>query len=53
METGSEGENSRNMNDDDNNGQSDGFKKPKRHMKTPIQLEILEKTYACMSTSLS
>ncbi|KAJ0593042.1 putative transcription factor homeobox-WOX family [Helianthus annuus] len=27
------------------NGQIDGFKKPKRQMKTPYQLEILEKTY--------
>ncbi|KAJ0797032.1 putative transcription factor & chromatin remodeling DDT family [Helianthus annuus] len=29
----------------DTNGQTDGFKKPKRQMKTPYQLEILEKTY--------
>ncbi|KAI3741695.1 hypothetical protein L1987_59369 [Smallanthus sonchifolius] len=32
--------------DDNNNGQSDGSKKPKRQMKTPFQLGILEKTYA-------
>ncbi|KVH89511.1 DDT domain-containing protein [Cynara cardunculus var. scolymus] len=45
METGSEGESNRNMNDN-NNGQSDGSKKPKRQMKTPFQLGMLEKTYA-------
>ncbi|KAI3800848.1 hypothetical protein L1987_28946 [Smallanthus sonchifolius] len=31
---------------DTNNGRSDGYKKPKRQMKTPFQLGILEKTYA-------
>ncbi|CAH1448498.1 unnamed protein product [Lactuca virosa] len=41
METGSEGESNRNI-----NGQSDGSKKPKRQMKTPFQLGMLEKTYA-------
>ncbi|KAD3068752.1 hypothetical protein R6Q59_017222 [Mikania micrantha] len=41
METGLEGEYNRN-----NNGQSDGSKKPKRQMKTPYQLGILEETYA-------
>ncbi|KAI3710229.1 hypothetical protein L2E82_40005 [Cichorium intybus] len=41
METGSEGESNRNV-----NGQSDGSKKPKRQMKTPFQLGMLEKTYA-------
>lgn len=46
METGSEGESNRNMNDANNNGQSDGSKKPKRQMKTPYQLMMLEKTYA-------
>ncbi|KAD7117894.1 hypothetical protein E3N88_05162 [Mikania micrantha] len=45
METGSEGESIRNINDQ-NNGQSDGSKKPKRQMKTPHQLRILESTYA-------
>lgn len=45
METGSEGESNRNINDN-NNGQSDGSKKPKRQMKTPFQLGMLEKTYA-------
>ncbi|KAK9064263.1 hypothetical protein SSX86_015643 [Deinandra increscens subsp. villosa] len=45
METGSEGESNRNLNDQIN-GQSDGSKKPKRQMKTPFQLSILESTYA-------
>ncbi|MFS8015161.1 putative transcription factor & chromatin remodeling DDT family [Helianthus anomalus] len=45
METGSEGESNRNMNDQIN-GQSDGSKKPKRQMKTPFQLKMLESTYA-------
>ncbi|XP_076884126.1 uncharacterized protein LOC143533151 [Bidens hawaiensis] len=45
MDTGSEGESNRNVNDH-NNGQSDGSKKPKRQMKTPFQLNMLEKTYA-------
>ncbi|XP_076918162.1 homeobox-DDT domain protein RLT1-like [Bidens hawaiensis] len=45
MDMGWEGDNSRNPNDD-NMGQSDGSKKPKRHMKTPHQLDILERTYA-------
>ncbi|XP_076957084.1 homeobox-DDT domain protein RLT1-like [Bidens hawaiensis] len=45
METGSEGESNRNVNDH-NNAQSDGSKKPKRQMKTPFQLNMLEKTYA-------
>ncbi|GKD23766.1 homeobox-DDT domain protein RLT1-like protein isoform X1, partial [Tanacetum coccineum] len=43
METGSEGESNRNMND--NNGQSDGSRRPRRQMKTPYQLGMLEKTY--------
>ncbi|KAA8515215.1 hypothetical protein F0562_018394 [Nyssa sinensis] len=42
MEAGSEGENTRT----NNNSPSEGPKKPKRQMKTPYQLEILEKTYA-------
>ncbi|XP_076899064.1 homeobox-DDT domain protein RLT1-like [Bidens hawaiensis] len=42
---GSEGDNNRNPNDDIN-AQSDGSKKPKRHMKTPHQLDVLERTYA-------
>lgn len=43
MDTGSEGESNRNMND--NNGQSDGSRRPRRQMKTPYQLGMLEKTY--------
>ncbi|MFS7904656.1 putative transcription factor homeobox-WOX family [Helianthus anomalus] len=34
---------------DNINGQTDGFKKPKRQMKTPYQLEILEKTYGWLT----
>ncbi|XP_074333666.1 homeobox-DDT domain protein RLT1-like isoform X2 [Apium graveolens] len=40
MDSGSEGESNR------NSGQVEGFKKPKRQMKTPFQLETLERTYA-------
>ena len=50
MDTGSEGESNRNMND--NNGQSDGSRKPRRQMKTPLQLGMLEKTYLCMFVNL-
>ena len=44
MEAGSEGENNKNSDE----SPIEGPKKPKRQMKTPYQLEILEKTYACM-----
>lgn len=40
MDSGSEGESNK------NSGQVEGFKKPKRQMKTPFQLETLERTYA-------
>ncbi|KAK3023049.1 hypothetical protein RJ639_044839 [Escallonia herrerae] len=49
MESGSEGESNRknnNHNHNNSNSPSDGWKKPKRQMKTPFQLETLEKTYA-------
>uniref|UniRef100_A0A5B7A7I4 Homeobox-DDT domain protein RLT1 n=1 Tax=Davidia involucrata TaxID=16924 RepID=A0A5B7A7I4_DAVIN len=42
MEAGSEGENTKT----NNSSPSEGPKKPKRQMKTPYQLETLEKTYA-------
>lgn len=42
MDTGSDGESNRDLNQSPLEGQ----KKPKRQMKTPFQLEILEKTYA-------
>lgn len=42
MDGGSEGEGNRNL----NRSPQEGPKKPKRQMKTPFQLEILEKTYA-------
>ncbi|KAI3456227.1 hypothetical protein Pfo_012890 [Paulownia fortunei] len=42
MEAGSEGEINRNM----NQSPTEGSKRPKRQMKTPFQLEALEKTYA-------
>lgn len=45
MEAGSEREINRNM----NHSPSEGSKRPKRQMKTPFQLEMLEKTYASMS----
>lgn len=50
MEGGSEGEES---NKNANHSPSDGgqHKKPKRQMKTPFQLQTLEKAYASMSTS--
>lgn len=44
MDAGSEGETNRNM----NHSPSEGSKRPKRQMKTPFQLEMLEKTYASM-----
>lgn len=44
MEAASEGESNKNM----NHSPSGGPKKPKRQMKTPFQLEVLEKTYASM-----
>lgn len=44
MEAGSEGEINRNM----NQSPTEGSKRPKRQMKTPFQLEALEKTYASM-----
>lgn len=44
MDAGSEGEMNRNM----NHSPSEGSKRPKRQMKTPFQLEMLEKTYASM-----
>ncbi|XP_017227642.1 homeobox-DDT domain protein RLT1 isoform X2 [Daucus carota subsp. sativus] len=40
MDSGSDGESNK------NSGQVEGFKKPKRQMKTPFQLETLERTYA-------
>lgn len=43
MEAGSEGEINRNM-----NHSPEGSKRPKRQMKTPFQLEMLEKIYASM-----
>ncbi|THF97876.1 hypothetical protein TEA_015817 [Camellia sinensis var. sinensis] len=43
MEAASEGENNKNNSD---SSPIEGPKKPKRQMKTPYQLEILEKTYA-------
>lgn len=49
MEGGSEGESNKNA----NHSPSDGGhqKKPKRQMKTPFQLQTLEKVYASMCTS--
>lgn len=44
MEAGSEGE----INRDVNQSLAEGSKRPKRQMKTPLQLEALEKTYASM-----
>lgn len=44
MDAGSDGESNKNL----NRSPSEGQKKPKRQMKTPFQLEILEKTYASM-----
>lgn len=44
MEASSEGEINRNM----NQSPTEGSKRPKRQMKTPFQLEVLEKTYASM-----
>lgn len=49
------GDNSNDNNNNNNNGSnnskivnsSDGQSKPKRQMKTPFQLETLEKAYAC------
>lgn len=50
-------ENNNNNNNMNNNGSnskimssSEGQSKPKRQMKTPFQLETLEKAYACSST---
>ncbi|PIN06555.1 Transcription factor PHOX2/ARIX, contains HOX domain [Handroanthus impetiginosus] len=42
MEAGSDGEINKNM----NQSSAEGSKRPKRQMKTPFQLEVLEKTYA-------
>lgn len=42
-------ESRRNVNNPSNEGQQS---KPKRQMKTPFQLETLEKAYACPYTSL-
>jgi hypothetical protein len=55
------GENSNeNNNNNNNNGSnskimssSEGQSKPKRQMKTPFQLEMLEKAYACMFITFS
>lgn len=44
MDAGSDGEINRNM----NQSPTEGSKRPKRQMKTPYQLEVLEKTYASM-----
>ena len=46
MDAGSDGEGNsiRNL----NQSPSEGQKKPKRQMKTPFQLEVLEKTYESM-----
>lgn len=44
MDGGSEGEGNRNV----NQSSSEGPKKPKRQMKTPFQLETLERVYASM-----
>lgn len=64
MEVASEGDN-QNKNDNSNtnnnnnyqtpnnkvNNSNEGQSKPKRQMKTPFQLETLEKAYACMYNS--
>lgn len=42
MEAGSEGEIDRNV----NQSPTEGSKRPKRQMKTPFQLSVLEKTYS-------
>lgn len=52
MEGASEGENpTKNHENNNSNGKfnnsSEGQSKPKRQMKTPFQLETLEKAYAC------
>lgn len=44
MEAGSEGESNKN----NNSSPAEGSKKPKRQMKTPFQLETLERIYAGM-----
>lgn len=44
MDAGSEGDINRIM----NHSPPEGSKRPKRQMKTPFQLEMLEKTYASM-----
>lgn len=49
MDGGSEGEGNRNL----IQSSSEGPKKPKRQMKTPFQLETLERVYASMSSSYS
>lgn len=48
----SDGENHNQNNDNINkiSNSSEGLSKPKRQMKTPFQLETLEKAYACSST---
>lgn len=48
MEGGSEGESNKNAQHSPSDGQT---KKPKRQMKTPFQLETLEKVYASMFVS--
>lgn len=40
--------NSNNNNGNKLNSSNEGQSKPKRQMKTPFQLETLEKAYACM-----
>lgn len=49
MDGGSEGEGNRNV----ILSSSEGPKKPKRQMKTPFQLETLERVYASMSSVYS
>lgn len=54
METNSEGENQNRGTSGGNNNignSNEGQSKPKRQMKTPFQLEALEKAYACPCTS--
>ena len=49
MEPGSEGENNEIKNPSKNvSSSNEGNVKPKRKMKTPYQLEALEKAFACM-----
>ena len=49
MDPGSEGENDQIKNPDKNvSSSNEGNVKPKRQMKTPYQLEALEKAFACM-----